>query len=197
MGRELRIVEPGGLYHVISRGSDSRAVFRDDFDREAFLLLLATIARRSGWICVAYCLMTTHYHLLLQLPGGELSKGMQALNGRFSRRTNRRYGGHAHLFENRFYGGRLAGDSHLREACRYVVLNPVNAGLCSDPAEYRWSSHRACLGLDLPPAFLAVGDHLRLFGRTPAAAVEAYRRFVREGQAPVSDTGVGTATTQS
>jgi REP element-mobilizing transposase RayT len=197
MGRDLRIVEPGGIYHVTSRGSGERDVFGDDVDCEAFLVLLALVVRRWGWVCLSYCLMTTHYHLVLQLPTGELSCGMQALNGRFSRRTSRRYGSHAHLFENRFAGKTIADDTQLREAARDVVLSPVRAGVCDDPAEYRWSSYRACAGLDFAPSFLAVGAHLELFGSTPEQAVAMYRRFVREGHVPVSDTGGGSATTRS
>ena len=154
------------------------------------MMLLGIVVSRWGWICLAYCLMTTYYHLVLQVPTGELSAGMQALNGRFSRRTNRRWGGHAHLFENRFGERRIETGEHLREASRYVVLDPVRAGICDDPEHYGWSSYRACAGLEPAPAFLAAGEHQRLFGDTPEAATAAYRRFVRDGHVLVSDTGV-------
>jgi putative transposase len=184
VGRALRIDAPGAFYHVTSRGNGGRAIYFDDRDRRVFLAMFARVRRRYGWVCLAFCLMTNHYHLLLETPDGGLSGGMRELNGGYARRTNRRYAQDGHLFRNRFGAETLEREEHLLEACRYIVLNPVRAGLCSDPADWPWSSYRACAGLEYAPHFLAVDRVLRLFGRSPAAARRAYRAFV----AAVSDT---------
>jgi putative transposase len=188
MGRERRLELAGGFYHVTSRGNDKRTIYRDARDGERFLAILVRVAIRYGWIVYAHCLMTNHYHLVLQIPHGGLSAGMRLLNGGYSRVANRRHGSTGHLLQNRFFAGLLQDDAHLLETCRYVVLNPVRAGLCKGPEEWRWSSYRACAGLELPPAFLAVGELLRLFARRPGAAIRAYRDFVSAGHVLVSDT---------
>ncbi len=107
---------------------------------------------------------------------------MQFLNTSFARLSNRRHG-HVgqHLFRNRFWSELITGDVRLREAARYIVLNPVRANLCSAPGEWRWSSYRACAGLDFAPKFLAATEHLQLFGERPSAARRAYRDFIADG----------------
>jgi len=125
--------------------------------------------------------MSNHYHLVIQIEESGLSDGMQVLNGDFARFVNARHGHEGHLFRNRFWSDLIEEESHLLEACRYIVLNPVRAALCSRPGGWRWSSYRACAGLDFAPSFLAAADLLRLFGRSPAAARRAYRAFVHDG----------------
>jgi REP element-mobilizing transposase RayT len=174
------------MYHVGSRGNNKDVVFFDDHDRRGFLDRLGRTSIRHGWMVLAYCLMGTHYHVVLQVPIGGLSAGMRLLNGGFSHATNRRYGRSRHLFQNRFFSVEIESDGHLLEVCRYVVLNPVRAGLCNAPEEWPWSSYRSCAGLDVGPAFLARSRVLGLFGGDARQAEEAYRAFVREGYA-VSD----------
>jgi REP element-mobilizing transposase RayT len=167
-------------------------VYQDDFERRMFLKLLSLVSGRFSWTCHSFCLMSNHFHLLIQLESGGLSAGMQVLNGSFARFSNRRSGNVGHLFRNRFWSQELASDGHLLETARYIVLNPVRAGLCEKPEDWRWSSYRACAGLDFPPKFLAATQHLRLFGTEPSTARRAYRAFVRDAigaSAPVSDTG--------
>jgi REP element-mobilizing transposase RayT len=180
---------PGAIYHVASRGTNKESIFFDDVDRAAFLALLARVAARHGWIILAYCLMTTHYHLVVKVPEGGLSAGMRMLNSGYSRRTNRRYGRTMHLFRQRFFSVQLESESHLFEAFRYVVLNPGRAGLCGSPAEWRWSSYRSCAGLDVPPSFLALGEVMSLFDRDLRCAAAFYRAFIQAGLSDVSDTG--------
>jgi putative transposase len=190
VGRERRIEQPGGIYQVISRGNYGQIVFVDRFDYSAFLELASRVARRHRWIVYAYCLMPNHYHFLMEIPFGGLSEGMRELNGRYSRRTNRRYGrtGDGHLFRNRFYADLIERDSHLLELCRYIVLNPVRARLCAWPDEWLWSSYRVSAGLDVGSDLVAVSHLLGLFGSRLDAAASAYRAFVRDGHVPVSDT---------
>ena len=192
VAREPRSEVPGGIYHVSSKGNRGCVVYEDDFERRVFLKQLSLVTRRFGWVCHSFCLMSNHFHLLIQLELGGLSAGMQLLNGSSSRFSNRRHGNVGHLFRNRFWSAQLADAAHLLQAARYIVLNPVRAGLCERPDDWRWSSYRACAGLEFPPGFLAAAQHLDLFGRTPSTARRAYREFVRAGigaPAPVSDTG--------
>jgi putative transposase len=180
--REPRIEIPGGIYHIGSKGNRGCEIYADDFERRIFQKLLSLASSRFGWICHSYCLMSNHYHLLIQLELEGLSDGMQLLNGSFARFSNRRhdYVGQ-HLFRNRFWSELITDEQHLLETARYIVLNPVRAGICESPEEWPWSSYRACAGLDFAPRFLAVTQHLRFFGRAPAAARRAYRSFVRDG----------------
>jgi len=115
---------------------------------------------------------------------------MQVLNTGYSVRTNKRHGRTGHLVRNRFYSNLVEDDAHLMEAIRYIVLNPVRAGLCQSPADWPWSSYRACAGTELAHPFLSVDRVLGLFGTRPAAARAEFRAFVREGHVQVSDTGL-------
>src|SRR6266511_5531005 len=103
MARPLRIEEPGGIYNVGSRGNNKETIFHDDIDRMEFLRLLAKVSVRHAWQGWAYCLMGHHFHLLVQIPHGGLSRGMQLLNSGYAVRTNKRYGRWGHLVRNRFY----------------------------------------------------------------------------------------------
>lgn len=127
--------------------------------------------------------MTNHYHLVVQIGDDGLSDGMQWLNGVFSRATNRDQGREAHLFRNRFKSRLIESEAHLVAACRYVVLNPVAAGLCERPEDWEWSSYRATAGLDERPAFLADGELLRLFAPSTNEARRRYRELVAQGAA--------------
>jgi putative transposase len=187
MADDRRDFDPDGIYHLTSRGNDRRTVFRDDFDRRAFVGRLSTNALKHRWIVLAYCLMTNHYHLVVSAPYGGMSGGMQELNGGFSRRTNSRYGRSGHLFQNRFSATAISRDAHLLEACRYVVLNPIRAQICTRPEDWPWSSYRACAGLQLAPRFLAVDELLALFGRHPREARRSYAVFVAKGHVQASD----------
>jgi putative transposase len=180
--REPRIEVPGGIYHVGAKGNRGCVIYEDDVERRVFLSLLAECARRFNWGCHAFVLMANHFHLLVQLDVGGLSAGMQLLNGSFAKFSNRRHGWVGqHLFRNRFWSEQIVTDAHLKETARYIVLNPVRASICETPDEWRWSSYRACAGLEFAPKFLAATQHLRLFGATPEKARDTYRRFVADG----------------
>jgi putative transposase len=180
MARHPRIELPGGMYHVGARGNRGCRIYADDYERRIFLTLLERIVARYRWTCLAYCLMSNHYHLVISIEDGGLSDGMRELNGEFACFTNVRHGLEGHLFRNRFWSELIEREAHMLEGSRYVVLNPVRAGLCERPARWRWSSYRACAGLDFPPAFLAAGELLRLFGSTPRRARRGYAAFVRQ-----------------
>jgi REP-associated tyrosine transposase len=176
-----RTATPGGFYHVGSRGNNKQAIFLDDEDRQSFFRLLDRTARRHGWRVYAYCLMTNHYHLVLQLSDRGLSQGMCELNGGYAIGFNLRHGRSNHLFGRRFWDRCIESDAYLFETCRYVVLNPVRGALVSEAGAWPWSSYRATIGTELAPPFLAVGALLAHFGSTPDAARHAYVRHVSDG----------------
>jgi len=180
VARPLRLEVEDGFYHVVARGNERNAIFKDDTDRRRFLELLGRTLERFAWRCLAYCLMTNHYHLVVRTPWPTLSRGVQRLNGMHAQRFNTRHRRTGHLFGARFHSPRLETDAHLLLACRYVVRNPVRGGLCAAPAGWRWSSFRATAGQAPAPAFLAVADLLPHFGPAEEAARAAYRTFVEK-----------------
>ena len=182
MARPLRIQYPGAVYHVMSRGHERSRIFGSDRDRRRWLDLLATVADRERWEVHAYCLMTNHYHLLIETPEAGLSAGVHDLNARYAQWFNLRSSRTGHLFEGRFRAVLVQKDSHLLELCRYVVLNPVRAKLARGAGEWPWSSYRATAGLAEPPDWLAVDWTLGQFAKTRRVARAAYRKFVAEGK---------------
>ena len=188
MARRLRIFEPGAYYHVAARGNNGEPIVRDDLDRLDFLRWLSRIVFENRWRVITYCLMTNHYHLLMRATEVGFATGMQLLNCGHARRMNRKHGRTGHLFRNHYSWWPIESDEHLHEAVRYIVLNPVRAGICMAPEQWHWSSYRAAVDLEHPPDFLALGDLLALFGASPARARVAFRDFVAAGDVQVSDT---------
>jgi putative transposase len=181
MARPLRIEYDGALYHVTSRGNERKPIFKDDGDRELFLTTLGQVSERFHWLCHAYCLMGNHYHLVIETPDGNLSKGMRQLNGVYTQAFNRRHHRVGHLFQGRFKGILVQKESHFLEVCRYVVLNPVRAKAVKQPREWAWSSYRATGGLAAVPRCLTVEEILSHFGQRRGPAQAKYREYVREG----------------
>jgi REP-associated tyrosine transposase len=137
--RILRTALPAGFFHVTARGVDGTAIVRDDDDRLEYLRLAAATVRRHDWSCYAFCLMTTHVHFILEALQAQMSSGVQWLHGVYAQRFNRRHGRDGHLFGGRFASWVIEDEEHLVNACLYVVANPVRAGLCDNPREWRWS----------------------------------------------------------
>jgi len=184
MARPLRIEFPGGLYHVTARGNGRQSIFADDVDCQRFLAVLASVISRYRVVCHAYCLMVNHYHLLLETPEANLSRSMRQLNGVYSQAFNRRHQRPGHVLQGRFHAQVVDKDTYLRAVCRYIVLNPVRAGLVHHPQQWRWSSYRATAGEAPVPRCLTVNWVLSL-GDTDVRAVaeRRYRRFVEAGLA--------------
>lgn len=184
MARPLRIEFAGAVYHVTARGDRRQTIFKDDEDRQRFLGILARTVALRKWICHAYCLMGNHYHLLIETPEPDLSKGMRSLNGEFTQAFNWRHKRPGHVFQGRYKAVLVEKETHLLELCRYVVLNPVRSRSMKvrSPEEWAWSSYRATAGLSEPPAFLAVGWVLARFGRNRPEAQARYRAFVEQGR---------------
>lgn len=181
MTRPLRIEYAGAVYHITSRGNEKKVVFRDDQDSINFLNTLQHVNKRYHWICHAYCLMDNHYHLLIETPDGNLSLGMRQLNGVYTQLFNKRHQRTGHLFQGRYKSILIQKDSYLLEVCRYVVLNPVRAGMVARPEGWRWSSYRATVGRGTPPPCLFVDWVLAQFSGNRAKAEREYRHFVTEG----------------
>jgi len=181
MARPLRIEFPGALYHVTSRGNAKQPIFIDDEDRGRFLDVLSIVVERFEWLCHAYCLMINHYHLLIETPRGNLSRGMRELNGLYTQGFNQRYRRVGHLFQGRYKAILVEKNSHLLSLCRYVVLNPVRIGLIKRPEQWKWSSYRGTIGLVKKPSFLTDDWILSQFDGRKGVAARKYRRFVIEG----------------
>ena len=134
------------IAHVTSRGNARAAIFLDEADYLGLLRMLAQLVPARGWRCHAYCLMPNHVHLLLETPELDLAGGMMLLKGRYARRFNVRHDRVGHVFQARYHAEPVTRDEHLLEASRYIVLNPVRAGLCAEAGEWPWSSYLATAG---------------------------------------------------
>lgn len=183
MARPLRLEFAGALYHVTARGNERHTIFLGDgaTDRVRFLEVLGDVCKRFNWICHAYCLMSNHYHLLIETPEANLSRGMRQLNGVYTQYVNRAHERIGHLFQGRFKGILVEKESYLLELARYIVLNPVRAGMVRAPGEWPWSSYLATAEEEVSPPFLTTDWLLRAFADSRGRAVAEYRRFVFEG----------------
>ena len=139
MPRHARSELPDGIYHVANRGTNHCEIFLDDTDRKTFLTLLGSVVARYDWTCHAYCLMTNHYHLIVETARPELSRGMRMMNGRYAQLFNQRHDRDGHLFKGRYSVFVIERDSHFEASCRYVLENPVRAGLCESTSDWPWS----------------------------------------------------------
>ncbi|MCK5826991.1 transposase [Candidatus Bipolaricaulota bacterium] len=182
MVRPLRIQFEGAVYHVTSRGNAGNDIFLSDDDRVLFLEIVGDVVERFGWICHAYCLMSNHYHLLIETPEPNLSRGMRHLNGVYTQSFNRSHKRLGHIFQGRFKAILIEKQGHLLEVARYVVLNPVRAHIVAHPRNWIWSSYRATSGESQPASFLTIDWLLEQFDSQRKRALLAYRRFVKEGK---------------
>ena len=130
---------PSGVYHVTVRGVARCEIFLDDADRRRFLARLRRIAGELEWACFLYCLMTTHFHLLVGTELAQLSKGMQRLQGPYAQQFNARYARVGHLFQERFYTRVVRDEEHFARAWEYIRNNPVAAGMCETADDWPWS----------------------------------------------------------
>jgi putative transposase len=178
MPRRPRISQPDSIHHITSHGVDTRALFSDDLDRGRFVNLLAALARVHDWRCLSFCLMTTHYHLLVEERHAPLSKAMHLLNSRYSWHVNTRFKRRGHVFEGRYHDQIVTGEAHLFGAVRYIARNARDAGMCDTPEEWRWSSYPALIGLAPAWSFIDSARVLSLFGQERGRAIERVREFV-------------------
>jgi putative transposase len=176
--RPLREQAPGCIYHITARGNRGQEIFSRRADYLCFLALLTAGVERFEWRCHAYCLMPNHFHLLIETPEPNLSRGMQWLNGRYAQLFNQTYGYNGHLFQGRFYSGLVESNHHLLELVRYILLNPVRAGLSADAGGWEWSSFLSFVGKVARPRFLTTDWIMRQFGPELGKARNALQRFM-------------------
>ena len=176
MARPLRITYPGAFYHVTSRGNEQRDVFKSNRDREKFLSYLESSTVRYGAVIHAYCLMSNHYHLLLETPQGNLSQIMRHINGAYTTYFNIKRKRTGHLFQGRYKAILVEADTYAQELSRYLHLNPVRAAMVAQPEEHPWSSYRYYIGTTTPPTWLNTGFILGYFDNCR----DNYRLFVKE-----------------
>ncbi|MDA8429049.1 MAG: transposase [Geobacteraceae bacterium] len=180
MARPLRIAYPGAFYHVTSRGNEQKDVFKSRRDRENFLEYLASATQRYGAVIHAYCLMSNHYHLLLETPAANLSQIMQQINSAYTTYFNVKRKRAGHLFQGRYKAILVEADEYATELSRYIHLNPVRAAMAARPEDWPWSSYRGYIGQDKAPEWLKREFILGHFGKKAADAVKRYRAFVED-----------------
>ncbi|WP_243374268.1 transposase [Geotalea sp. SG265] len=180
MGRKPRLHYPGALYHVILRGNAREKVFFANVDRNRFYLFLQEGVERYRFRVHAFCLMTNHIHLALQVGDVSLSRIMQGLVGRYTRWVNWRKNRVGHLFQGRYKAVMVDADAYLAELVRYIHLNPLRADMVDDPCEYPWSSHRAYCGKE-SIGWLTTEFALGCLCQTASDACEKFCQFVADG----------------
>jgi putative transposase len=181
MARAARVQIAGGMYHVTARGNRRQPLFEDDCDRDRFIAFLGRTIEGYSWVCHGYCLMDNHYHLVVETPRANLSRGMHRLNSGYAHWFNWRHDFDGHLFQSRFHAVLVESHWHQIELSRYLAINPVAAGLCGTPADWPWGSYRFVAGIGPCPRFLAAERVLTYFGKRPEEARETFRQFVLDG----------------
>jgi putative transposase len=155
-------------------------LYRDETDRWEFLRILAHVTATKSWTCIAYCLMTSHYHLIVEVGDGILPAAMQALNHPYALNYNGRYGLRGHVQFRRYGSRRIVDDDDLLGVFAYVANNPVEAGLCRSPAEWPWSSYAGSVGLAPLASFVDPARLLRCFDWLEGDPAAALRRRVEK-----------------
>ncbi len=181
MSRPVRIEFPGANYYVTSRGLNDKLVFRDDEDRAVFLNVLAGVVERFDWLLHSYVMLDSHYHLVVECPKANLSKGMRQLNGVYTQHFNRRHHDDGPLFQGRFRSVLFEAGEYLLPLCRHAALNPVRLSLTGSAQQYKWSSHRAIAGQVQEPEFLTTGTVLGQFGKREKDNQKKYKEYVKSG----------------
>ena len=182
MARPLRIEYPNALYHITSRGNRRENIYLNDNNRSTFLDILSQVRDRFNWVFHSYCLMSNHYHLLVETPEANLSQGMRQLNGVYTQKFNQAHRRDGHVFQGRYKAILVQKDAYLLELSRYIVLNPVRAGMVRSARDWRWSNYRATVGFAAVPDWLHTDWLLSCFGRRKKQAMHRYREFVADGK---------------
>lgn len=177
MPRPPRIHVPGAFYHVTLRGNHRQDIFFSNGDRQFFNGLVAQTIEQFGAKLHAYCLMTNHVHLLIQVADIPLGHLILRIAGPYARHVQRNLETTGHLFEKRYHSDLVATDEYLMAVLRYIHLNPVHAGMVANVSDYRWSSHHAYVGLRCDP-WVTTDFLLSIFHEQRDRSVAAYTEFV-------------------
>jgi len=181
MSRQARIRIPDGVYHVTTHGNGDMMIFEGSSEKWRLLDLLADTAEELDWAMYAWCVMGNHYHFLLKTPEDNLSEGMHHINMSYGEWYNKSRGRHGHVFQDRFFSILITEDSHLLEASRYVVLNPLRVGLVAAPQEWPWSSYSTTVLGARSRVSLKDRELMGMFSQQEAESRELYREFVQVG----------------
>jgi putative transposase len=166
-----------GVFHIVTHSIRDEDLFRREIDRVHFLRELGRAVARAEWRCVSFCLMRTHYHLILDVPEMTLPPGMHSLNFRYASWFNSEYGYRGHVMAARYWSRRIEGAADLLGTYKYVARNPVKARLCGRPELWPWSSHAATLGFR-PVDFVDATDVLACFDGAPELRRAELREYV-------------------
>lgn len=189
MARPLRIQYPNAFYHVMNRGLGRQRTFLADDDYEVFLETLKESSRYSNVRIVSYCLMSNHYHLLVQTPSANLNRMMRHLNGVYTQRFNKIHRSDGPLFRGRYKAILVQEDEYLTHLIRYIHLNPITANLVQNPSHYPWTSHKAYLNTqdqedDKGFPWLRVRLGLSFFSDKLNQALKSYQDYLKHGIDP-------------
>ncbi|MFL5959949.1 MAG: transposase [Gaiellaceae bacterium] len=177
MPRAPRDLAPG-IQHVGVGASGAGIYFQDDLDRLTWMRLFASTIDRLSWRCIAVCLLSTHWHVIVDLPDNSLAAGMHRLVGGYSRRFNARHGRAGYLVRDRYWSRRKETPAAVLEAFRYVARNPVGAGLVQRPEDWSWSSYGRTIGVSDSFGFVNAEIVLAEFGATRLAQIRGLRQFI-------------------
>ncbi|MBF0470975.1 MAG: transposase [Gammaproteobacteria bacterium] len=178
MARPSRVEFPGALYYVTSRAAVDGVLFADSEDRSRFITILGEACHLFNLKVHAWCLLDDHYHLLLETPDGNLSRGMRYLNGVYTQRYQLRHGKKGSLFQGRFKAIIIDRKPYYQRLIRHIVLNPVRIGKVDKAKGWRWSSHRTLLDLTPVPIWFPRKTVLKEFGKPKKDALKRYKRFI-------------------
>jgi len=181
MPRKTAIDYPDAIHHITARGHVKRPIFVDDADRWVFLKMLEVVCRSHDLAALAWCLMGNQVHLVLHSRQASLAHAMHQLITGYVKRYNARHRRFGHLFQGRYHSLLVNRDAYLLEVVRYVLLSPVRADLCHSPADWRWSSARAALGLRPLPACADFRIIYELLGPLDGRSPQRLQQFLRDG----------------
>ena len=183
MPRQPRLDAPDTLHHVMVRGIERTAIFRDDVDRADFVARLAALVEVGAWAVYAWALLPNHAHILVRTGHRPLPRSMRSLLTGYAGAFNRRHKRIGHLFQNRYKSIVVEAEPYLLELVRYLHLNPIRAKVVPTLRQldrFPWTGHSALVGT-VPRAWQETTTILAQFGSTPARARRAYRAFLGAG----------------
>ena len=182
MSRPLRIQYPNAWYHVMNRGRRGEAIFQSKDDHQLFLDILHEAIELFSLRISAYCLMSNHYHLLVQTPDGNLSRCMRHINGVYTQRFNAAHGFDGQLFRGRYKAILVGEGSYLLQLVRYIHKNPIRAGMVKSAELYEWSSHKGYLSKAKKWDWLHKQFILSMITKDSKQQLKVYRAFMAEDE---------------